>query len=510
MEKAMKFTFYCDDATRIQCDLIGLLCFEDRFGEGTIYQALDRSLDGLLGRLVESERFKAKKGETLNLHTHGRVGPARILLVGGGKREDFQIPDLRGFAARVVKASSRASCRTVAVVLPYLEGQIQERAAQFLAEGAALAAYRFDKYITDEAKLERPELEECKITVSADNVDASRSDAVRRGAERGAIVAQSVAFVRNLVNEPAAEMTPRRMADVARDFAREHALEFKVLGPKECEKAGMGLFLAVARGSEEEPRFLHLTYRPRGKATAKKKIALVGKGITFDSGGLSLKPPKSMEDMKTDMAGAATVIAALGALADLGVPWEVHAIAPCCENMPSGHAYRLGDVIKSLDGKTVEITNTDAEGRLVLADALTYANREVKPDEIIDLATLTGACVVALGPHMAGVMGGDRSMVEKWLAAAALAGEEMWQLPLPDRLKEQLKSEIADLKNSGDRWGGALTAGLFLNEFVGETPWVHVDIAGPSSAEKEHGHILKGATGFGVATIVEYMAGTRE
>ncbi len=210
--------------------------------------------------------------------------------------------------------------------------------------------------------------------------------------------------------------------------------------------------------------------------------------------------------MKVDMSGAAAVISAIGLLADLNAPVEVHAIAACTENMVSGKAYKLGDVLKSMNGKTVEINNTDAEGRLTLGDAIHYAITEVKPDELFDFATLTGACMVALGPNIAGVMGNDLSLVERWLASAKLAGEEMWHLPLPPALRDQLKSEIADMRNTGDRFGGALTAGLFLKEFVGETPWVHVDIAGPASADKEQGHIAKGGTGFAVATIAEYLA----
>jgi leucyl aminopeptidase len=312
---------------------------------------------------------------------------------------------------------------------------------------------------------------------------------------------------RDLVNEPAGEMTPSQMAEVARHIAKEHGLEVKVLGPRECEKLGMGMFLAVARGSDEEPRLIHLSYRPRGKAPARKRIALIGKGVTFDSGGLSLKQSASMETMKTDMSGAAAVLSAIGVLAELGVPYEVHAVAACTENMPSGKAYKLGDVLRSMSGRTVEINNTDAEGRLTLGDAITYAIREARPDELFDFATLTGACIVALGPHVAGVMGSDLSLIERWLAAARLAGEDMWHLPLPERLKEQLKSEIADMKNTGERPGGALTAGLFLREFVGDTPWVHVDLAGPANADKEFAHVGKGGTGFGVATIVEYLAG---
>jgi leucyl aminopeptidase len=506
----MKFSFSTDDVTKLGCGVLGLLVFEEQVGEGAIFKAIDQRLDGLLAKLVAEEQFKAKKGQTLILHTHGRVAPQRVLLVGGGPRKDLQPSDLRGFAARVVKAGAAAQATDVAAVLPYLDGgstaTTAERAAQFLAEGAALGAYRFDRYLTGEKK--KPlTVEEVKIVASPDNVDGARLEAVKRGMQRGEQVADGVVLARDLINEPAGEMTPTKMADVAQRVAKQHGLEIKVLGPKECQKLGMGMFLAVAQGSDEEPRFIHLTYRPKGKTAAKKKIALVGKGVTFDSGGLSLKPSNAMEDMKVDMSGAAAVISAIGVLADMSVPYEVHAIAACTENMPSGKSYKLGDVLKSMSGKTVEINNTDAEGRLTLGDAITYALAEVKPDEVFDFATLTGACMVALGPHTAGVMGNDLSLVERWLAAARLSGEEMWHMPLPERLKEQLKSEIADMRNTGDRYGGALTAGLFLKEFVGETPWVHVDIAGPASADKEAGHVAKGGTGFGVATIVEYLAG---
>ena len=502
----MKFVLESEEPARVTTDLLALLCFEDRPVEGAAFEALDRALDGLPARLVAEEKFKAKRGQSLSLHTHGRVGAARLLLVGGGPRRDLQPSDLAAFAARAVRAASAASARSVAVVLPYTEGTVLTRAAEFVAQGALLGDYRFDRYLSEERKGGREAVGEVRIVVPLGAPDAPLLEPLRRGAARGEQVARGVAVARDLVNEPAGEMTPSQMAEVAGRLAREHGLSIEVLGPRECEKLGMGMFLAVARGSEEEPRLIHLTYRPRGKTPPKKKVALIGKGVTFDSGGLSLKQSSAMETMKTDMSGAAAVIAATSVLADLGAPCEVHAIAACTENMPSGRAYKLGDVLRAMSGKTVEINNTDAEGRLTLGDALTYALREVRPDEIFDFATLTGACMIALGPHIAGVMGNDLSLIERWLAAARLAGEEMWHLPLPDRLKEQLKSEIADMRNTGERYGGALTAGLFLKDFVGDTPWVHVDLAGPSNADKEFGHIAKGGTGFGVATIVEYLA----
>lgn len=502
----MKLSFYAEDVTKLSTQLIGLACFDEGLGEGAIFKALDQSLDGLLSKLVAEEQFKGKKGQSLGIHTHGRIGPQRILLLGLGARKDFQPAELRNFAARVVKSGASSSLKDVAIVLPYGEGGVQERAVQFIAEGALLGAYKFDKYLAVDAR--KPvTVEEVKITTSADNLDAQRLETLRHAIQRAEIIAQAIANARDMVNEPAAYMTPKKIAEVAAKLAKQHGLELEVLGPKECEKLGMGMFLAVSQGSEEEPRFIHMTYRPKGKTPPRKKIALVGKGVTFDSGGLSLKPSAGMEDMKIDMAGSATVLSAIGALADLSVPYEVHAFAACTENMPSGKSYKLGDVLKSMNGKTVEINNTDAEGRLTLGDAITYAISKVKPDELFDFATLTGACMIALGPHTAGVMSNDLSLAERWLQAARLAGEEMWHLPLPERLKEQLKSDVADMRNTGDRYGGALTAGLFLKEFVGETPWVHVDLAGPAAADKESGYVGKGGTGFAVATIVEYLAG---
>ncbi len=267
----------------------------------------------------------------------------------------------------------------------------------------------------------------------------------------------------------------------------------------------MGLFLGVAKGSSEEPRLIHLAYIPRDPEHAKERpLALVGKAITFDSGGLSLKTTEGMLDMKSDMAGAAAVLGAMRVIALLRPPFPVRAFMGACENMPSGTAYRLGDVLTSRLGKTVEVTNTDAEGRLVLGDMLAWAN-EHNPSEIIDLATLTGACVVALGHYIAGAFGQDEPMIKSLLAAGASAGERFWQMPITELQRDALKSEIADLKNAGDRWGAAISAALFLKEFVGDTPWVHLDIAGPSMSPKERGYFSKGATGMGVRTLVEYV-----
>jgi leucyl aminopeptidase len=369
-------------------------------------------------------------------------------------------------------------------------------ACEIAAEGALLGSYRFDKYLTEDRPA-RPATTAFLLRPPG-VVDAADGE---RAFARARTTARAVSRARDLVNEPAGTMTPTELANCAAGWARDAGLTVEILDRAGCAALGMGLFLAVAQGSTQEPRFVHLAWTPPG---AKRRIVLVGKGITFDSGGLSLKTNEGMLDMKTDMAGAAAVLAAAAAAGEEKLAVEVHALAACTENMPSGNAYKLGDVIRSLDGKTVEINNTDAEGRLTLADALSFGLR-FKPDAVVDFATLTGACMVALGPHTAGVMSNNDGLANDLLAAAQRAGEDMWRLPLPPRLFEQLKSEIADFKNTGERWGGALTAGLFLQEFVRDVPWVHVDIAGPSSASKEHGHIGKGGTGFAAAAIIEFL-----
>jgi leucyl aminopeptidase len=495
----MKFTLFSADGGSAAalvdraCDLLAVPLAKKSINESDVFGVANERLGGLLQRIVEEERFVGKPQQTVSLHTHGKLGAQRLLLIGIGEGDNPA--DLRHAAAKASRIARQVGATSMTVALP--AKMRDARAVQFVAEGALLGGYKFDRYLSNDESKRPDTLAETAIGVGPD----AKGD-LEAAVKRAEVVTEAIARTRDLVNEPASTATPTFMAEQAREIAKRHGLEVEVLGPDKCRELGMGMFLAVAQGSDEEPRFIHLSYKPK---TATKKVVLIGKGVTFDSGGLSLKPSAAMEDMKTDMAGAATVISVMSALAQLQPAIEVHAIAACTENMPSGKAYKLGDVLRSMAGKTVEINNTDAEGRLTLGDALTYALK-IQPDEIFDFATLTGACMVALGPHTAGVMSNNEPLVERWLAAARSAGEEMWHLPLPERLREQLKSEVADMKNTGDRYGGALTAGLFLKEFVGETAWVHVDIAGPSSADKEYGAIAKGGTGFALATIVEYLS----
>jgi leucyl aminopeptidase len=475
-------------------DLLLLACGESDLSKAGHLDRADARLDGILRRAIADERFRARSGQLLVVHTHGRLPARRIGLVGTGPGAETTGRALRIAAGNAVRMGVSVGARQVAFA--WTDPAAGTADIEAAAEGACLGAYRFDRYLTDERS-------QASTLAALTLCPPGAYDAAETAAAlaRAQTTARAVARARDLVNEPAGVMTPARIADLSSEWGRKAGLQVEVLDRAACAKLEMGLFLAVAQGSAEEPRFIHLAWTP---PTARRRVVLVGKGVTFDSGGLSIKTNEGMLDMKTDMAGAAAVLAAIVAAGEEKLPIEVHALAACTENMPSGSSYKLGDVIRSFDGKTVEINNTDAEGRLTLADALTFGLR-LRPDAVLDFATLTGACIVALGPHTAGVMSNDETLAAAFLAAAEQSGEEMWRLPLPPRLAEQLKSEIADLKNTGERWGGALTAGLFLKEFVGNVAWVHVDIAGPANATKEQGHVAKGGTGFGVSSILNYL-----
>jgi leucyl aminopeptidase len=482
----------------VDADLVAVACSVDALtGNDPSLGRLEPRLADLLRRAASEERFVAKLGQTLTMNTPADTRARRLLLVGVGDLRAPSASGLRLAAGAAVRQARAVGAARVAFTWTTDAAPEAQRAIEVAAEGALLGAYRFDKYLTaDDSKTAGPvSVALCPPIPGADIGDAAPV------LSRARSTARAVARARDLVNEPAGHMTPVRIAELASAWAAEAGLTAQVFDRAGCEKLGMGLFLAVAQGSVAEPRFVHLAWKPAG---AKRRVVLIGKGVTFDSGGLSLKTNEGMLDMKTDMAGAAAVLAAAAAAGAEKLPVEVHALAACTENMPSGSSYKLGDVVRSMSGKTVEINNTDAEGRLTLADALSYALK-LKPDVVLDFATLTGACVVALGPHIAGVMSHDDALVAAFLAAAERAGEDMWRLPLYKRLAEQLKSEIADFKNTGERWGGAITAGLFLSEFAGGVPWLHADIAGPASASKDFGHVARGGTGFAVASILDYL-----
>jgi len=466
-----------------------------RLGPGA--QLVDDALGGTLADFMQETDFDGKRGEVLAVPTGGRLGARAALLLGVGDADTFDIAGLR--RAGAVLARRAAKVATVATTLLDAIGSEVDRgaAAQALAEGVCLGRYQFLRYKSEgkSSQLERV------LVVGRGGAK------VRAGLERGARIAEAVAWARDLINEPAAAKSPEDVVDAAKTLARASGLKVKVFAGEQLVRERMGGVLGVGNGSERPPRFLRLEYAP---ASARGTLALVGKGVVFDSGGLSLKTAGGMETMKTDMSGAAAVIAAMSTLRDLGVKARVIGYVPLVENMPSGAAMRPGDVLTMRNGKTVEVLNTDAEGRLILADALALASEE-GADAIIDLATLTGAVVMALGDKVAGVMGSDDAWVAQVQAAAARAGEKMWHLPLPEEYRRNLDSEIADLRNISSASGaGTLTAGLFLKEFVGDAPWAHLDIAGTARASADDAETSKGGTGYGVRTLVELASTFRK
>jgi leucyl aminopeptidase len=367
-----------------------------------------------------------------------------------------------------------------------------EPSAEAIAEGAILGLYSFSKY----KKPEYEDIDEILIVAK----EGEEVPIIKSAIDKGKAVAQATNMARDMVNEPANYMTPTRMAEVAKEIATKYDLGLKIFDREDMEAMGMGALLGVAKGSNQPPKLVVLSYK--GDEGSQNTMGFLGKGITFDSGGISIKASEGMEEMKDDMAGAAAVMTALGAIAQLKPKINVTAVIPTTENLPSGTALKPGDILKAMNGKTIEVISTDAEGRLILADALSYAAKQgVSP--LIDLATLTGACRIALGTFYSGLFGNNQELIDKVRKAAERTGERMWQMPMPEEYKEQNKSDIADIKNAGNRIGGAITAALFLAEFVDNVPWVHIDIAGTAFSSKESGYIAKGATGVGVRTLVE-------
>jgi leucyl aminopeptidase len=434
--------------------------------------------------------FEGKVGQTLPLLADDGT---TVIAVGVGDLSKVTLESLRRSGAALAKAAWR-SPRLATTLLDAAPADIDRKAAaQAIAEGMALATYRFTTYKSES----KPCLIE-QVTVAG-----TGGRALQTGLDRGARVAEAVAFARDLVNEPAGALTPTRLAEIAVEVAEREGLQVTVLDEVAIANEGLGALAGVARGSAEPARLIELVYEPTGKPRA--TVAIVGKGITFDSGGLSLKTGDGMMTMKTDMGGAAAVLATMSALAAVGSKVKVIGIMPTTENMPGGRATKPGDVLKARNGKTIEVLNTDAEGRLVLADGLSLAV-EQNVDAIIDLATLTGAQVVALGKKIAAVLGTSEALMDQVQEAGDRAGEPIWPLPLPDDYRSHIDSEIADMKNIGNPGqAGTIIGGLFLKEFVGDVPWAHIDIAGPSRADADEGYFTKGATGFGVRTLLELL-----
>jgi leucyl aminopeptidase len=466
-------------------------------GEARPWGASDARLIQRVGRLARGDSFRGREGQTFLWHAGTRLA-RRWLVLGLGDRKCWDVQRLRQACAVVVQHSRQIGARNVSVPLPdpRLLGAEQTAVIERMAAALGAAALSFDKY--------RSKREEPRAPMQASIcVPGGVSAATRRAIERGRLEARAMAFTQDLVNEPGGALPPPELAERARRMARGAGLSCRVLDVAGLKRKKMGAILGVGGGSSHPPRLIHLSYRPRGRA--RSKVALVGKGITFDSGGLSLKPAASMEDMKSDKAGAAAVLGVMSVVSDLALPIEVHGVVAAAENMPGGRAIKPGDVVQTCSGKTVEVLNTDAEGRLVLADALTYAVR-LGVKEMVDVATLTGAVMIALGARVFGIMGNRPHVVARLRRAAEESGESAWELPLVAAYREQLKSSIADLRNTGDRWGGAIFAGLFLEAFVDDSvSWAHLDIAGPAFSGKGRPGVPKGATGTPVPTLLRYL-----
>ncbi len=478
----------------VKADLLVLPVLEKKLEEVPL-RALDRRLRGKLSERIQKSKFTGAEGSALLYPASGLLPSSHLLLLGMGSAKDVEPDVWRKAGARARREAAGVGAADIALF--FAPAESPEQAAAAIVEGMLLASYQFNKYRSN----------------------SKPSDAVRQltffrpGLSRSAAMDKSIAIVqrtmpgvylaRDLINEPPSVTTARFLGEQARRHCRGRGLTVEVWGKQKIAAMKLNGLLAVNRGSQEEPRFIKIHYRPSGKP--RKRIALIGKGITFDSGGLSLKPSKSMETMKLDMSGGAAGIGAMSRLPHLGLDIEVTGYIPTTDNLPGANAQKPGDVIRYLNGKTIEVLNTDAEGRLILADALALAAQQ-KPDTMVNLATLTGACMVALGSEVGGLFSNNQPLADQLLRCARDTGEKLWQLPLVKEYRELIKSSVADMKNIGGSHGGAITAALILQEFVGDVPWAHLDIAGPAFAETDTALCNKGGTGFGVRTVLRFLS----
>jgi leucyl aminopeptidase len=459
---------------------------------------VDQALSGAIGALVSDGDLKGKLNEIAVLYPRGAISAGRVIVVGLGKAEEFTLDKARQAAGTAAKKARDLGAKSIATIAfgAGAGGLDVQSAGQATVEGVLLGLYEFRIHKSKPA--EHGTVESLMLVES----DPAKLAEVEAGARVGRILADATNLSRDLVNQPSNHMTPHSLADAARVMASQNKLHCQVMSLEQMAELGMGALLGVTRGSDEPPQFIILEHKP----DAGRPVILIGKGITFDSGGISIKPSERMEEMKSDMAGAAVVVGAMQAVAQLDLPLHIVGMAPACENLPSGHAYKPGDVLKAMNGKTIEVISTDAEGRLILADALCYAAR-YNPTAVIDLATLTGACVIALGDMVAaGIFSNDDTLSLKLREAGASAGEKLWPLPLYEEYKDKIRSEVADMKNTGGRYGGVGTSAILLKEFT-SYPWAHLDIAPMALSDSSGPYMPKGATGFGVRTLIEFLRG---
>jgi leucyl aminopeptidase len=491
------------DISSFQADAIVVNLFEGVSVPGGGTGAVDRAMGGAISGLIAQGDIRGKSGEFTLIHALGRLPAPRVVVAGLGKQADFNVDKIRTLSGNLARFLRRQRLKSAGVIThgAGIGGMDAGDCAAAIAEGTLLGLYRFTRHKSaTNGGAGKPDDDSTDLeTLTIVEHDASKLAALERGVERGRILAEATNSCRDLANEPANYLTPADLAGRAVELARDAGVECDVKGPEWLREQGMGAILGVAAGSVQEPRFIIMRYN--GAGAGKPALALVGKGITFDTGGISIKPAENMGEMKGDMTGAAAVVTAMNAIGRLKPRINVIALAPCTENMPSGSATKPGDVLKTRSGKTIEVVNTDAEGRLVLSDALTYA-RENGAKAIVDVATLTGAISTTLGNVAMGAMTNDAALMDRVSKAAAEAGEKVWELPMYDEYKDLINSDVADMKNSGGRQAGSITAAFLLKEFVEDTPWVHLDIAGVDTYERERGVFVKGSSGIPVRTLV--------
>jgi len=484
--------------SELDVQALAIAVFKDEKADEGFLKKLDGITGGAIKSVIDSEELKGKEAEIVFLHLVGNSGikAQRLLLVGVGERNEYTTTQASQMAGTAVRALRLKNAKSIGVV-PRLEGNSEE-IASVVAQGSIMGLFEPDKYRT----VDKEKREIARLIVVMDGADETD---LKRGVERGRIVGEAVNFTRDLANEPGAYMTPTIMSERARDVASEFGLSIDVLDEARMEQEGMGSLLSVARGSDEPGKLIVLKYIPStGVEESKGLLAFVGKGVTFDSGGISLKPGENMELMKYDMTGGATVIGAMLAISQLKPPIPVLGVIPCAENLPSGKATKPGDVVRAMTGKTIEVINTDAEGRLILADAIAYA-KKLGATTIVDMATLTGAVSIALGDVHAAVLGTDQELIDEIIVAGKEAGEKFWQLPLDKEYSKQIKSDIADIKNVGGRRAGTITAAAFLKEFADGVSWAHLDIAGTAWGEEAKPYRSKGPTGIAVRTLIKIV-----
>ncbi|BAQ63386.1 leucyl aminopeptidase [Geminocystis sp. NIES-3709] len=472
-------------------DALAIGFFTDKVQLSEALTELDHKLDNTISELIVETEFKGKLGCTTIARIGGNNSLGKIILVGLGKEEDLTVDSFRQAGGYIARVAKQAKIKTLAIAINHPDYD-NDIVAQMISEGVILALHQDNRFKSD--------TEDQKI--SLETIDLLDLPASNKAIETAQKITSGVILARELVNAPANVINPVTMTETVENLAHEYGLELTILEQEDCEKLGMGSFLGVAKASDLPPKFIHLIYKPEN--TPKRKLAIVGKGLTFDSGGLNIKVSGSgIETMKMDMGGAAATFGAAKAIAQLKPDVEIHFISAVTENMISGKAMHPGDILTASNGKTIEVNNTDAEGRLTLADALVYADK-LGVDAIVDLATLTGACIVALGNDIAGLWTTDDDLATQLKTSAQTAGEKFWQMPMENKYFDQMKSSIADMKNTGSRAGGSITAALFLQQFVKDTPWAHLDIAGPVWAEKSTAIDNEGGTGFAVRTLVNW------